>query len=58
MTPLIGIPEAARLLAVSKITIRRLVNAGELPFIRLTKGGPYRFDLRDIEKFVQEHKGR
>jgi excisionase family DNA binding protein len=57
MTPLIGIAEVAKLLAVSKITIRRKVNAGELPCVRLTKGGPLRFDLRDVEKFVQQHKG-
>jgi excisionase family DNA binding protein len=57
MTPLIGIDEVARLLAVSKITVRRRVTAGELPCIRLTKGGPMRFDLRDVEKFILEHKG-
>ena len=57
MTPLIGITEVARLLSVSKITIRRKVSTGELPCIRLTKGGPMRFDLRDIEKFVEQHKG-
>ncbi len=56
MTPLIGIDEVARLLAVSKITIRRKVSAGELPVIRLSKGGPMRFDLRDIEKFIAAHK--
>lgn len=56
MTPLIGIADAARLLAVSKITIRRKVSCGELPCVRLTKGGPMRFDLRDIETFVAEHK--
>jgi excisionase family DNA binding protein len=56
VTPLIDIDEAARLLAVSKITIRRKVGTGELPVIRLTKGGPYRFDLRDIEKFIAAHK--
>jgi excisionase family DNA binding protein len=56
MTPLIGIDEVARLLFVSKITIRRKVSAGELPCIRLTKGGPMRFDLRDVEKFITEHK--
>ncbi len=57
MTPLIGIAEVARLLSVSKITIRRKVNAGELPCIRLSPGGPLRFDLRDIEKFIERHKG-
>ena len=56
MTPLIGIDEVARLLSVSKITIRRKVSAGELPCIRMTKGGPMRFDLRDVEKFIIEHK--
>ena len=56
MTPLIGIADAARLLAVSKITIRRKVSSGELPCVRLTKGGPMRFDLRDIVTFVAEHK--
>ncbi len=38
MTPLISIEEVARLLSVSKITIRRKVSSGELPCIRLTKG--------------------
>jgi excisionase family DNA binding protein len=56
VTPLIGIDEVAKLLAVSKITIRRKVSTGELPCIRLTKGGPMRFDLRDIERFIAEHK--
>jgi excisionase family DNA binding protein len=56
MTPLIGIDEVARLLAVSKITVRRKVIAGELPCIRLTKNGVMRFDLRDVEKFVEKHK--
>jgi excisionase family DNA binding protein len=56
MTPLIGIAEAARLLAVSKITIRRKVSAGELPCVRLSKGGPLRFDLRDIERFIEKCK--
>ncbi|MFI5056906.1 MAG: helix-turn-helix domain-containing protein [Candidatus Acidiferrales bacterium] len=56
MTPLIGIDEVARLLAVSKITVRRKVSAGELPCIRLSKGGPMRFDVRDVEKFVQQHR--
>jgi hypothetical protein len=32
------------------------VHDGELPCVRLTKGGPMRFDLRDIEKFVERHK--
>lgn len=56
MTPLMSIGDVAKLLAVSTVTIRRKVSAGELPCIRLSKGGPMRFDLRDVEKFVQQHK--
>ena len=57
MTPLLNIAEVSKLLSVSKITIRRKVSAGELPCIRLSKGGPMRFDLRDVEKFVEKCKG-
>ncbi len=56
MAPLVGIAEVARLLAVSTITIRRKVAQGELRCVRMTKGGPMRFDVRDIEKFVAAHK--
>jgi len=56
MNPLMDIGEVARILGVSKITIRRKVSAGELPCIRLTRGGPMRFDPRDLERFIQTHK--
>jgi excisionase family DNA binding protein len=56
LTPLLGISDVAKLLSVSKITIRRKVSTGELLCIRLSKGGPMRFDLRDVEKFVETHK--
>jgi len=56
MSPLLGISDVAKLLNVSVITVRRKVSTGELPCIRLTKGGPMRFDLRDVEKFVEQHK--
>lgn len=56
MTPLVGIADVAKILAVSKITVRRLVSAGELPCVRLTKGGPLRFTLADVEKFIQQHR--
>ena len=56
MTPLISISDVSALLKVSKATVRRLVAAGELPVIRLSKNSPLRFDVRDLEKFVQEHR--
>ena len=57
MRPLVDIGEVARLLAVSKMTVRRLVSAGNLPCVRLTTSHPMKFDLRDVERFIQEHKG-
>jgi excisionase family DNA binding protein len=57
VTPLLSISEVSKLLAVSKITVRRKVSAGELPCVRLTKGGPLRFTLADVEKFVEKHRG-
>lgn len=56
MTPLLSIAEVARLLAVSKITVRRLVHGGELACIRLSKGGPLRFTVADVERFIQQHR--
>ncbi len=56
MTPLLNIAEVARLLAVSTITVRRKVSAGELASVRLTKGGPLRFTQADVEKFIQQHR--
>jgi excisionase family DNA binding protein len=56
MTPLVGIAEVARLLSVSKITIRRLVSGGELRCVRLSAGGPLRFDVADVQKFIASHK--
>jgi excisionase family DNA binding protein len=56
MTPLATIKDVSKLLSVSVITVRRLVSAGELTCVRLTKGGPMRFDMRDVEKFVTSHK--
>ena len=57
VTPLLSISDVAKLLAVSVITVRRKVSTGELPCIRLSKGGPMRFDLRDVERFVEKCKG-
>ena len=56
MTALVSIGDVAKLLNVSVITVRRKVSAGELPCIRLSRGGPMRFDMRDVEKFVEQHK--
>jgi len=57
MAPLLTIKDLSALLAVSVITVRRLVATGELRCVRLSKGGPLRFDLVDVQKFIASHKG-
>jgi excisionase family DNA binding protein len=57
MTPLATIKDVSKLLSVSVITVRRLVSAGELRCVRLSAGGPLRFDLADVQKFIAAHKG-
>jgi excisionase family DNA binding protein len=57
MSPLLNIGDVAKLLNVSKITIRRKVSGGELPCVRLSPGGPMRFDVRDVERLVEKCKG-
>jgi excisionase family DNA binding protein len=57
MIPLATIKDVSALLAVSVITVRRLVATGDLRCVRLSKGGPLRFDLADVQKFIASHKG-
>jgi excisionase family DNA binding protein len=52
--PLIRLEAAARRLGVSMTTIRRLIDRGELPAVRV--GRVYRMDPRDLERFVEEHR--
>lgn len=59
MTPLLSIAEVSKLLAVSVMTVRRLVDEGDLPCVRLRKSGkgaPLKFTQADVEKFVQQHR--
>jgi excisionase family DNA binding protein len=57
MTPLVSLAEVSKLLAVCKGTVRSLVHDGQLRCVRLKENGPMRFDLRDVEKFVESRKG-
>jgi excisionase family DNA binding protein len=59
MSPLLSISDVAKFLAISDDTVRRLVARGELPAIRLPQKlgrGTLRFNLKDIEKFIEQHK--
>ena len=48
--------DAAAYLALSEWKIRELVRDGELPYIDDGKAGPWRFDLRDLDAYVEKHR--
>lgn len=53
---LLTLTEALQELAVSRSTMYRLIHAGKLTPIRYNKRGKYRFDRRDLERFLTESK--
>jgi excisionase family DNA binding protein len=50
----LGTKDVARLLDVSKATVRRYSEAELLPSIRLTPTGPRRFRQEDVERLLEE----
>lgn len=50
---LIGIDEAARMLGVSTMTLRRWVKKGEVPFFK--PGRKYRFSKDELKRFLEHH---
>ncbi len=54
MERLLTSDEVAEYLRVDVVTIRRLINRGELTAYRI--GGEYRFKLSDIEKYLQRQR--
>ncbi len=53
---LLTVQEAARILGTSTATIRRLVWAGKLPVVRLTRR--VQIDTRDLERLIERVKDR
>jgi excisionase family DNA binding protein len=49
-TPLLTVTEVARALAVSRSTVYRLIELGELPRVRV--GGSARFRQADVEALI------
>src|SRR5712691_6826737 len=54
MEPLLTTEEVADLLRVEIVTVRRLVNRGELPAYRI--GNEYRFTRVDLEEFIKRQR--
>lgn len=53
---LLRIREAANLLGVSVMTLRRWDNSGKLKAIKVSSRGDRRYSLEDVEAFIKENK--
>lgn len=49
---LLTIPDLCDMLSVSESTIRRLVNSGSVPFLKV--GGGIRFRLADVDEYLDK----
>ncbi len=56
LPPLLSTREAAEVLGVIPVTIRRYVHAGKLRPVRLPRGGPYRFVRQELEELIERHR--
>ncbi len=54
--PLISLPEAAAILGVSASTMRRLIESGAVPTVRLTPRSHQRIDLADLDRVIEAAK--
>ncbi len=54
MSELLTYGEAARLLRIAEVTLRRWVSLRKIPFIKL--GGAVRFDRDDIDRWLQDSR--
>lgn len=53
---LLRLKDAARYLSVSTWTLRRLVQAGDLPVLKLGDGAPWLLDVRDLDRWIETSK--
>lgn len=54
LPPLYTLKDVARHLSVSRSTLRRMVNAGSVPVVRV--GGQLRFDILAVRAAIDRHR--
>lgn len=48
--------DAAVYLGISKDTLTDMARSHELAYIEHKPGGPWLFDIRDLDKWIEQHK--
>ena len=52
----IPVPEACAILGISRGTLYRLIKMGEIPAFKLSQGGRWRFQRKDLETWLEDRK--
>lgn len=50
------VKDAARYLAVSPATVRRLVQEGRVPAVKPGNNAPWLLDVQDLDRWIETHK--
>jgi hypothetical protein len=55
---LLRLKDAALYLCLSPWKLRRIIQEGQLPIIKIaeTESGPWLLDMRDLDQFIERHK--
>ncbi len=53
---LMRVKDAARYLAVSPATVRRLVQDGIVPAVKPGNNAPWLLDVKDLDRWIEAHK--
>ena len=53
---IISVAEACELLGISRSTLYKLIRIGEIPAFKLSQGGRWRFEQRDLEVWLEDRK--
>lgn len=56
MKELLTVADVARILVCSEGNVYALIDAGELPYVRIGKSKGYRIDPADLSAFIQKRK--
>lgn len=53
---LLKVKQASEYLSVSPKKLRALIQAGDIPFVKLGDGAPWLVDLRDLDGLIERSK--
>ena len=55
---IMSLPATSEFLGIHRNTLYKLIDEGEIPAFRLTKGGRWKFRRRDIEDWLKDRQAR